>query len=75
MLLQDDNSGFSVPVVFRGKAQYAQAMVVPLSSTVTLPREAIGAPEGLVCQNVQGSVAPLAKDYGHSLRGAPYHER
>jgi len=71
---QGSTDGYSVPVVSRGKAQYAgngRSPCQALQRRSGAPQER---PEGWSVSAHDG-VAPLAKDYGHSLRGAPCHER
>ncbi|MBV1916285.1 MAG: hypothetical protein KUG72_12930 [Pseudomonadales bacterium] len=66
--------GFSAPVVLRNKAQCAgngRSPCQALQRGYEIPQER---PKGgSVSAHV--FVVPLAKDYGHSLRGTPCHER
>ncbi len=74
VLRQGDKSGSSVPVVFRGKAQCAGNGLSPcqtLQRGSGTPQER---PKGWSV-SVHGCVPPLAKGYGHSLRGVPCPER
>ncbi len=74
VLLQGDNLGFSAPVVFRCKAQCAGNGLSPCQALQRRSGTPQERPAGWPV-SAHGGVAPLAKDYGHSLQGAPCHER
>ncbi len=73
VLFQGDKSGFSVYVVFRSQAPCAGNGYSPCQVRQRRCGTSRERPKGWPV-SVHGRVPPLAKDYSHSLRGAPCPE-